>query len=58
MVIKEQFMYTFYFVIDANKLGAVLVSIFMFTTFKNINIGYSKFINLFKLPTLRISSVH
>ena len=28
MVIKEQFMYTFYFVIDANKLGAVLVSIY------------------------------
>ena len=36
-----------FFVYDANKLGAVLVSITMFATFKNLSIGYSKIINLF-----------
>ena len=58
MVIKEQFMYTFYFVIDANKLGAVLVSIFMFTTFKNINIGYSRFINLIAKTAFGVLLIH
>ena len=58
MVIKEQFMYTFYFVIDANKLGAVLVSIFMFTTFKNIYIGYSKFINLVAKTAFGVLLIH
>ena len=58
MVIREQFMYTFYFVIDANKLGAVLVSVFMFTTFKNINIAYSKFINLVAKTSFGVLLLH
>ena len=51
-------MYTFYFVIDANKLGAVLVSVFMFTTFKNINIAYSKFINLVAKTSFGVLLLH
>lgn len=58
MIIKGQFTYTYYFVIDANKLGAVLVSIFMFTTFKNINIGYSRFINLIAKTTFGVLLIH
>jgi putative membrane protein len=58
MIIKGQFTYTYYFVIDANKLGAVLVSIFMFTTFKNINIGYSRFINLIAKTAFGVLLIH
>ena len=48
----------FYFVIDANKIGAVLVGIFMFTTFKNINIQYSKIINLIAKTVFGILMLH
>lgn len=47
-----------YFVFDANKLGAVLVSIFMFCTFKNLHISYSKAINLFAQTTFGILMIH
>lgn len=47
-----------YFVQDANKLGAVLVGVFLFTTFKNLGIGYSKWINLVAKTTFGILMIH
>ena len=47
-----------YFVVDANKLGSVLVAVFLFTTFKNLNIGYSKFINLVAKTTFGMLMIH
>ena len=47
-----------YFVVDANKLGSVLVAVFLFTTFKNLNIGYSKFINLVAKTTFGVLMIH
>lgn len=47
-----------FFVSDANKLGAVLVSVFLFTTFKNIKIKYSKFINLVASTTFGVLLIH
>ena len=46
------------FVADANKLGAVLVSVMMFSTFKNLNIGYSKVINLIAKTTFGVLMIH
>ena len=47
-----------FFVYDANKLGAVLVSVTMFATFKNLNIGYSKVINLIAKTTFGVLLIH
>ena len=47
-----------FFVLDANKLGAVLVGIFLFTTFRNLNIAYSKWINLIAKTTFGILMIH
>lgn len=47
-----------YFVQDANKLGAVLVGVFLFTTFKNLGIGYSKWINQIAATTFGILMIH
>ena len=47
-----------FFVSDANKLGAVLVSIFMFATFKNLRIGYSKMVNLVAKTTFGVLLIH
>lgn len=47
-----------YFVVDANKLGSVLVAVFLFTTFRNLNIGYSKFINLVAKTTFGVLMIH
>ena len=47
-----------FFVYDANKLGAVLVSVMMFITFKNLSIGYSKLINLIAKTTFGILLLH
>lgn len=49
---------TMFFLYDANKLGAVLVSILMFTTFKNLSIGYSKLINLIAKTTFGVLLIH
>ena len=46
------------FVSDANKLGAVLVSVMMFATFKNLSIGYSKTINLIAKTTFGVLMIH
>lgn len=48
----------FYFLYDANKLGAVLVSVMMFVTFKNLSIGYSKLINLIAKTTFGVLLIH
>ena len=47
-----------FFLYDANKLGAVLVSVMMFATFKNLNIGYSKVINLIAKTTFGVLLIH
>ncbi len=47
-----------YFVADANKLGAVLVSVFLFCTFKNLQIPYSKGINLVAKTTFGVLLIH
>lgn len=47
-----------YFMYDANKIGAVLVSVMMFATFKNLNIGYSKVINLIAKTTFGVLLIH
>ena len=47
-----------FFLYDANKLGAVLVSVTMFVTFKNLNIGYSKAINLIAKTTFGVLLIH
>ena len=47
-----------YFVSDANKVGAVFVSIFLFCVFKNMNIGYSKVINTIAKTTFGILQIH
>lgn len=47
-----------WFVSDANKLGAVLVSVFLFSAFKNIPIGYNNFINLIAKTTFGILLIH
>lgn len=47
-----------YFVVDANKLGSVLVAVFLFTTFRNLRIGYSKFINLVAKTTFGVLMIH
>lgn len=47
-----------FFVSDANKLGAVLVSVFLFTTFKNLKIGYSRFINYIASTTFGVLLIH
>lgn len=46
------------FVADSNKLGAVLVSVMLFSTFKNLNIGYSKAINLMAKTTFGVLMIH
>ena len=47
-----------YFVLDANKLGAVLVSVFIFCTFRNLDVPYSKAINLVAQTTFGILMIH
>ena len=47
-----------FFVLDANKLGAVLVGVFLFTTFRNLNIAYSGVINLVAKTTFGILMIH
>lgn len=47
-----------YFVQDAHKLGAVLVGVFLFTTFKNLQINYSHGINLVAKTTFGILMIH
>lgn len=49
---------TSWFVADANKLGAVLVGVFAFTTFKNLKIGYSRLINFVAKTTFGILLIH
>lgn len=47
-----------FFVSDANKLGAVLVSTMMFLTFKNLNINYSRAINMIAKTTFGVLMIH
>ncbi|MGO5273108.1 acyltransferase family protein [Bacillota bacterium LCP21S3_A4] len=47
-----------FFVTDANKLGAILVGVFLFSTFCNLNIAYSGKINLIAKTTFGILMIH
>lgn len=47
-----------FFVTDANKLGAILVGVFLFSTFRNLNIAYSGKINLIAKTTFGILMIH
>lgn len=47
-----------FFVVDANKLGAILVGVFLFATFRNLHIAYSKLINLVAKTTFGILMIH
>lgn len=47
-----------FFMYDANRLGVVLVSIMLFVIFKNLNIGYSKVINLIAKTTFGVLLIH
>ena len=47
-----------FFMYDANRLGAVLVSIMLFVAFKNLNIGYSRAINLVAKTTFGVLLIH
>ena len=47
-----------FFVYDANKVGAILVSVMMFATFKNLRVCYSKVINLIAKTTFGILLIH
>lgn len=47
-----------YFFYDANKLGAVLVSTALLSTFKNLTVPYSKVINLFAKTTFGVLLIH
>lgn len=47
-----------FFVSNANKLGAVLVSVFLFSVFGNLNIAYSKSINLIAQTTYGVLLIH
>lgn len=47
-----------FFMYDANRLGAVLVSIMLFVSFKNLNIGYSRAINLVAKTTFGVLLIH
>lgn len=47
-----------FLIVDANKLGAVLVSVFLFATFRNLHVEYSKLINLIAKTTFGILMIH
>ena len=47
-----------FFVLDANKLGAILVGVFLFATFRNLHVEYSKLINLVAKTTFGILMIH
>ena len=47
-----------YFLYDANKIEAVLSSVLLFVTFKNLNIGYSKVINIIAKTTFGVFLIH
>lgn len=47
-----------FFMYDANRLGAVLVSVMLFVTFKNLKIGYSRAINLVAKTTFGVLLIH
>ena len=48
----------FYFVVDSNKVLAVLTSISLFLFFKNINIKYNKFINTIATSIFGVLLIH
>lgn len=48
----------YYFVVDSNKLLAVLTSLSLFLMFKNINLKYNKFINTVAASTFGVLLIH
>ena len=48
----------YYFINDSNKILAILTSITLFLCFKNMNIGYSKFINTVARSTFGVLLIH
>lgn len=49
---------SFYFVSDSNKILAVFTSVSAFLFFKNVNIGYSRFINAVAVSTFGVLQIH
>lgn len=50
--------YHYYFVVDSNKILAVVTAVSSFLFFKNINIKYSKFINAVAATTFGVLLIH
>ena len=48
----------YHFVIDSNKLLAILTAIFTFLYFRSLNIKYNKFINLVSASTFGVFLIH
>lgn len=48
----------YHFVIDSNKLLAIMTAVFAFLYFKNLNIKYSKTINLISASTFGVFLIH
>lgn len=49
---------TYFFVNDSNKPLAVLTAVFAFLFFKNLNIGYSRFINTVAASAFGVLLIH
>lgn len=47
-----------YFVTDSNKILALLPAVFSFQWFRNLKIGYSKFINIIAASTFGVLMIH
>lgn len=48
----------FYFISDSNKILAVLLALSAFLFFKNVKVGYSKFINTVAASTFGVLQIH
>ncbi|SMC40524.1 Surface polysaccharide O-acyltransferase, integral membrane enzyme [Oscillospiraceae bacterium] len=50
--------HTFFWVSDSNKILALLISVYVFVFFLNINVSYNSIINLFASTTLGVLLIH
>lgn len=48
----------YYFVVDVNKIFAVLFSVILFNFFRNINLSYNKWINMIASSTFGVYLIH
>ena len=60
VILIDQFNYksAYYFVIDSNKIFSLLTALSIFILFKNLNIKYSKVINLIASSTFGVLLIH